>query len=213
MLKNIKIIKDFQNQLGRYLSIVPLTPNQITFLSLLFSLVGFFYLVNFKFLKSFFFFLFAFLFDALDGAIARYKNLVSSRGAFLDGITDRIVEFNFLFGLFIIAEFLDLFIFLDNLDNSFISSKVLIFLIIVFGTFFPGYIKAYAEHSKVLDHEKALLMPGLFERSERVLFYIIAHFFLINALYVFFYYILLIILVFSIITSLQRFVYVYTFNE
>ena len=77
----------------------PLKPNHITFLSLMFGLTGCYLLStgqpNLLIASGIFIFLSKIL-DGVDGEVARLKNLVSKRGGWLDGISDRFKE-NVLF--------------------------------------------------------------------------------------------------------------------
>jgi len=72
-----------------------ITPNQVTFLSLVFALIAavFFFLsyYGYKYLViGAIFTQIALLFDYVDGEIARYKNLTSKFGGWFDCIADRI---------------------------------------------------------------------------------------------------------------------------
>jgi len=71
-----------------------ITPNILTFISLLLTIVGTIYVsfVNtyFGLLIGFFFYHFSLVFDSADGQLARWKNLSSTFGAYFDGIVDHI---------------------------------------------------------------------------------------------------------------------------
>ena len=100
------------------------------------------------------------MFDAIDGAVAREKNLVSKKGAFLDGISDRLVEF-----------FLILALFKFTTDST---TQLLLLAILFFGTVMTAFVKAYAEHSQIIKHNEALCMPGILERTERSILLLLA---------------------------------------
>jgi phosphatidylglycerophosphate synthase len=83
-----------------FLKDTKVTPNKITLLSLLIGvLASLFFLFDFKII-SFFLLHLSFLFDCVDGQLARATNNFSKIGSFLDNISDRIVE-NFLLLVFV----------------------------------------------------------------------------------------------------------------
>jgi len=153
MLKSSGISTSLSGLLGKLFGWIPIHPNMITALSVLFSAIGFILFFKSQFAAGFAFFILAFLLDAVDGAIARAKNLVSKKGAFLDGISDRLVEFFVVLALFASA--------------TDIQIQLLLLAILFFGTCMTSFVKAYAEHSGIVDHETAKKMPGLLERAER----------------------------------------------
>ena len=154
MLKSSGASGSISSLFGKLFGWIPIHPNAITVISVLFSIAGFVSFYYFEILIGFAFFILAFLFDGIDGAIARAKGLVSKKGAFLDGISDRIVEFFLILALFVSAK--------GNLEL-----ELLLLAILFFGTCMTSFVKAYSEHSGLLDHESAKKMPGLLERAER----------------------------------------------
>ena len=153
MLKSTPLAKPVSESLGRFFGWVPLHPNTITFFSIVFAAAGFVLFFYSQFLSGFIFFLLAFFLDAVDGAVARAKNLTSKKGAFLDGISDRLVEF------FLILAF-----FISIADPT---TQLMLVSILFFGTCMTSFVKAYAVHSGLLDNEAARRMPGILERAER----------------------------------------------
>jgi len=131
-------------------------PNFLTSFSLIFALFGTVSL----FLKNLFlgavFFFFSFLFDFIDGAVARATKKVSIKGAFFDTISDRIVEFLFFLGLFFL-----------NPPQFFLPFKLWIFLALFF-SMMTTYSKAAAFEKGLLRVEKKI---GFFLRPERCIFY------------------------------------------
>lgn len=163
MIKSSSFGKGVSSQLGKLFGWVPLTPNQITFLSVLCALAGagiLFFRHDWVFSSILFFLSFAL--DAVDGAVARARNVVSKKGAFIDGISDRLVEF-----FFIIA-------FLSSVWGPDLLSFWSLILILFFGTCMSSFVKAYAEHQNVLSHEAAHALPGMFERAPRTILLILA---------------------------------------
>lgn len=106
-------------------------------------------------------FAFSTLIDGIDGGVARVTGAVSSLGAYLDGIVDRIVEALLLFGLMFSG-------FVSDYYN--IPSYAWLALLLFAGTVFTSYARAYADHRKALTDEKKLKkMGGLLERPERLI--------------------------------------------
>lgn len=160
LLRQTRFGQKSKNWLEKFASIIPLEPNQITISAIFSSILGFSAIYSNQLLLGFFLFLISGFFDAIDGAVARAKKQTTKLGFFLDGVSDRIVEF-----LFILS-----FIFLPFPD---MPKEFLLFTLLFFSLTIP-YLKAYAEHSRTLTHEEALRMGGIFERSERlILFYLI----------------------------------------
>ncbi|MBI5051299.1 CDP-alcohol phosphatidyltransferase family protein [Candidatus Micrarchaeota archaeon] len=163
MLKNSSFGKGISELLGKLFGWLPVHPNSLTIASVLLAFLGFLFFTSNAWgsLTSLSFFLFAFFFDALDGAVARAKKLTSKEGAFLDGIADRIVEF------FLLLVFLKLFFFNQVMQVTIVS-------ILFFGTCMTSFVKAYAEHKGILKHEEAEKLPGVLERAPRSVILLLA---------------------------------------
>ncbi|MDE1798158.1 MAG: CDP-alcohol phosphatidyltransferase family protein [Candidatus Micrarchaeota archaeon] len=99
MLKQSRAGKASQKWAARLLGGIPLSPDQVTLLALALAIAGFFALAAGQFWAAFLIFILSALCDLADGVIARLRKQASARGAFLDGTTDRLVEFFLLFGL------------------------------------------------------------------------------------------------------------------
>lgn len=195
MLKSTKTAATASGVLGMLFSWVPLHPNAITLSSVflaLFAYLAFDDEIPEAKIISLLLFLFAFGFDAIDGAVARAKNLVTKEGAFIDGIADRVVEFLLL--LAILRMF--------ALDY-FMQSVVL--CILFFGTCMTAFVKAYSEHKGLLKHEQAEKMGGVLERTERSLLLLVAFVLLIFGYAQYGTYTLYVTAALSFITFLQRF--------
>lgn len=130
--------------------------------------------------------IFASLFDAIDGEVARKNNKVTVFGAFLDSTTDRYSEFVLLLGIFIY------YIRIENLFFVFVT------LFCLFGSSMVSYTRARAEgvgiHCTI----------GLFDRTLRITIIVIGA---LIGRYVFGYFLLL-LAVFTQFTSYQRIIYV-----
>jgi len=134
--------------------------------------------------------------DLVDGSVARALNKVSNKGAFIDGVFDRVVE------TLMIMSFL------------FLKAPAHILLVILaFGTYLTSFIKAYAEHRSVLEKETASSMPGILERGERVSLLFIAFILYLFNKRTIGKYLLILIALLSIITSIQRFVFTLRFKK
>ena len=190
MIKNTPIAKSFSESIGKFFGWVPLHPNTITLLAVLFSIAGFILFLYSLVSIGFIFFLLAFFLDAVDGAVARAKNLSSKKGAFLDGISDRLVEFLLVLALFV-----------STTDNT---SQLLLIAILFFGTCMTSFVKAYAEHSGLLDNETAKKMPGLLERAERSVLLLLTLILIVLSLESWVLYLLALIALLSFLTFMQR---------
>lgn len=156
MLKSGGMSGGVSSSLGKYLGWVPLSPNKITVLSVLCAIAGFalFYLGNYWY--GFGAFVLAFVLDAVDGAVARARGETSKIGGFLDGVSDRMVEFFLLLSLLFVP-----------LGMPYAPDALWIILVLFFGTCMTAFVKAYANYQGVLTKEEADKMPGILERGER----------------------------------------------
>ncbi len=144
-------LSGFQEKIGEIIRPLPLHPNHITILSVIFAIAGSYFLWKNDALGLAFFVL-AFAIDGLDGALARAKNLTSNFGAYLDGISDRFVEFFAILPLLFQAQLM-----LPSIFTLF------------FGTCMVSFSKAYADHREVLDSKTASKLKTLLPRAERVI--------------------------------------------
>ncbi|RLE56134.1 MAG: hypothetical protein DRJ40_06970 [Thermoprotei archaeon] len=126
-----------------------LSPNTITILSLPASIMYLYFMLQHRYVLAIGFLALSALMDAIDGVVARARNLVSRRGAFLDSTIDRVNDFLYLVGLYPLLT--------TGMDY------VLLLLALVF-TYLISYVRARAE-SLGLKLEGV----GFFERAERVL--------------------------------------------
>lgn len=177
------------DKLLSFLCFIPLHPNHITLISIIFASIAF-VLFQYNPLYSLILFAISFFIDALDGVIARAKKLVSKKGAFLDGISDRLVEF-FLILTILVYLSVDQVIFLSSIG------------ILFFGTCMTSYVKAYAHHQGVLTEEKSKKLGGILQRAERViLLFLTLILFVYSPHYAI--YLLVLTAILSFITFIQR---------
>jgi len=157
-LKKSKFGESFQSALGSFFSWLPLSPNQITVLALLFAIVGFCFATTQQAYISLLFFILAGAVDAIDGAVARFRKQVTARGAYIDGIIDRLVEFLLVLSLFFFY-----------IPSFILPAALLLIIILFFGTCMTSFATAYAEHRHVADSRKISGQPGILPRAERLI--------------------------------------------
>jgi len=195
MLKKNKAAKSLQARIGRFFSALPITPNQITALSLLCAIAGFCLAYLRLPFHSLALFILAGALDALDGAVARARGEQSDRGAYIDGMTDRLVEFFFILSFFFFP-----------LPNFILSPWLLLIFILFFGSAMTSFATAYAEHRHVADSKKIARQPGILPRAERLIL-LFAAFLLAAAYPLAASALLFMIAVLCIATFAQRFLY------
>jgi len=173
---------------GRIFSFLPFHPNDYTLFSVFLAFFSFYFLTQKKIILSLFFFSLSAFCDFVDGAIARYKNIPTKKGAYLDTICDRYVEGFLLLGM----------IFLP-LPKVIFPATFWIFLIL-FGGMMTTYAKAAAKEKELVFSE---LKGGLLSRGERIILLIISLFLgIFNFLWMS--YLLVFIAIFTNITAIQR---------
>ena len=98
----ILIINPINIRLARLVGHTPLTPNQITVISFMLTVLASILMASNRWSIQFAggtFLLIAYLFDCLDGDLARLKGLKSTLGAMLDPMLDRFGEFAIVVGI------------------------------------------------------------------------------------------------------------------
>jgi len=154
-------LKKISSWTGDIFSKLGLTPNQYTLISLVFASVAFCFLIKEDLIGALIFFLLATSLDFIDGAVARFLQKKTKKGAYLDTVCDRYVEGIILLG----------FLFLP-LPDFFLPAKIWIFLAF-FGSLMTTYTKAAAKEKELTDQE---LKKGLLGRPERIILIIMAMF-------------------------------------
>lgn len=159
MLKSRLNTERLTVRLGIVFSRFGLSANTWTILSLVPAFIGFFALYQGDLLLAFICFLASGVMDAIDGAVARVTKSISNLGAFLDGVVDRYVELMLYVGLWFYVKDAPVIL----LDNS------LWMILLVYGAIMPAFVKAYADHKRVVTEKDELReMSSLIERSERL---------------------------------------------
>jgi archaetidylinositol phosphate synthase len=180
--------KKVYNWTGNIFSKIGLTPNQYTLISLVFVVISFYFLIRFNFTLALIFFLIAAILDFIDGAVAKFLQKETKKGAYLDTICDRYVEGIILLG----------FLFLP-LPNVLLPAKIWIFLAF-FGSLMTTYSKAAAKEKELTQVE---IKKGLLGRSERIILISLAIFFgILNFPWMI--YPIVVLAILSNITALQR---------
>jgi len=152
--ENREKFKKISEITGKFFSKLPLTPNQYTLISLFFVILSFWFLIQVNLVLALIFFLLAAFLDFIDGAVARFTQKATKKGAYFDTISDRYIEGIILLG----------FLFLP-LADFLLPAKVWIFLAL-FGSFLTTYSKAAAKEKEMVTEE---LKKGLLGRGERVI--------------------------------------------
>ena len=147
-------LRDFSNSIFTKFSFIGnfLSPNSITLLGLLSSLIGAYFLIEKSFLPSAFFFLLSGFFDLIDGIVARRFKKATTFGGVLDAVVDRYEEFVMVFSSF-----------LSGLVNGELA------LITFLSMIMPSYVRARAESTGKMKS----CAVGILERQEKLLLFIV----------------------------------------
>jgi CDP-diacylglycerol---glycerol-3-phosphate 3-phosphatidyltransferase len=190
-------VRQIVTMIVRPLAGLGITPNTLTVIGLILSILTAVVLAKGFFLAGGLLVLFAGIFDMFDGAMARARNASTTFGAFFDSTLDRYSECIILFGLLFFAlqkPVIQERFWPYQYDQSWMI--ILVFVATV-GSFMVSYAKARAEG---LGLE---CKTGLLARPERVV--ILAIGLLIGASF----WALLILAIFSNVTAIERIVHVW----
>jgi len=188
LAENREKFNKISTKTGEIFSKIGLTPNQYTLISLVFVVISFYFLIRFNFTLALIFFLIAAILDFIDGAVAKFLQKETKKGAYLDTICDRYVEGIILLG----------FLFLP-LPDVFLPAKIWIFLAF-FGSLMTTYSKAAAKEKELTQIE---IKKGLLGRGERIILIFLAIFLgIFNFSWIL--YPIIILAILSNITALQR---------
>lgn len=182
--------KDVEKIAGRIFGVLPLTPNQYTYLSGIAALIGLYFMMQQNLTWAVIMFFIAAGLDFVDGAVARVKNMSSKVGAYLDTIFDRYVEGIIFLGMLFLP-----------MPTILIPGYAWIFLCI-FGSVVTTYAKAAAKEKDLVNQE---LKGGILSRGERLILIFIA--FILAITYpdlVYMTYVIILIAVLANITAIQR---------
>ena len=190
-------VRQIVTMIVRPLAGLGITPNTLTVLGLLLSIITAFVIAQGLLLAGGLLVLFAGIFDMFDGAMARARNASTTFGAFFDSTLDRYSESIILFGLLFFA--LQKPVIQDRFWPFQYEQSWMIILIFIatVGSFMVSYAKARAEG---LGLE---CKTGLLARPERVI--ILAIGLLIGAVF----WALVILAIFSNVTAIERIAHVW----
>ncbi|MEY8715937.1 MULTISPECIES: CDP-alcohol phosphatidyltransferase family protein [Francisella] len=133
-----------------------IAPNVVTILSLICGLVAAVSFFMNQYLCVFLLLLSGYL-DILDGSVARLQNSSSSFGTMLDILSDRFVE-----------SFIIIVIFINQLDIAWVGLLMMMSIIVCISSFLLVGIFSQKESSKSFYYS-----PGLIERAETFIFFIV----------------------------------------
>lgn len=184
------LFKKLEKKIGEIFSFFPISPNQYTFSSIFFALISFYFLIKQNLILAIFFFSIAGFLDFIDGAVARYKDISTKVGAYLDTICDRYVEGILLLGMLFLP-----------LPKIFLPKEIWIFLIL-FGSILTAYAKAAAKEKGLVTQE---LKGGFLSRGERIILLLVSLILgIIDPTFTWMIYLLILIAILSNFTALQR---------
>ncbi len=148
MVLSARYRRIFKPYLERLAKVVAIHPNVITVTGIVIALIAAYYYAQAEWVFGSLVAALAALVDALDGAVARYWGKTSKWGAYLDAMTDRIVEGILLFGI------------------GWGSGLWPIVYVIMLASILISYAKARAAMEIDVDNVN---WPDLFERAERLI--------------------------------------------
>ncbi len=146
------VFKGYLEAIVRPLAKIGLTPNQLTLIGMLISLLAAYFFTMGEQRLAALTLIFGSLIDALDGTLARLTGRTSRFGAFLDSTTDRVSDGAVLFGI---------------AYGGLIDWKIAFIALI--GSYLVSYERCRAELAG-----SGTLAVGIAERAERLLILIIA---------------------------------------
>jgi len=172
--------------IGKVFTLLRVPPNLLTILSLIVMIIGFYLFIihDMLFIYILSIILSSFL-DIADGAVARYSGRVTRFGGFLDSTVDRINDFILILSL------------------KYMGFNEFIVYVLIILSFLISYSRARAEGLGL-----KIEGIGLIERGERILFLmviIVFSIYMFNVAKI----ILYILVLLSIITLIQRILFIY----
>ncbi|MBI2676292.1 MAG: CDP-alcohol phosphatidyltransferase family protein [Candidatus Aenigmarchaeota archaeon] len=161
LYRNREMFQRLSISIGLFFSRLGLTPNQWSVFSIAPAIVSVYFILQKDFLPASVLFGISAFFDIIDGSVARVTGRVTIKGAYLDTIVDRYVEFLIILSLILIdvprpSDFIG---FLPPLPFSFWVAAYL------FGSLMTTYAKAAAMEKRLVEKE---IKGGLLERAERM---------------------------------------------
>ncbi len=124
-----------------------MSANTYTYLGLIFSLATAYFLITGQFVTAAILFIIASFFDAIDGAVARFRKEANNRGAYIDTIVDRYSEAIVILALMLVV-----------LPSFFLPSFFWAGLYL-FGSLMTTYAKAASAEKKMKNTSGGLGRP------------------------------------------------------
>ncbi|MBN2101690.1 MAG: CDP-alcohol phosphatidyltransferase family protein [Candidatus Aenigmarchaeota archaeon] len=146
--------KKYEDLIGKNFAKLGLSPNQWTIVSLILGFAAFYSVMTMNFIEAAVIIIITAFLDVVDGCVARTTGKVSKKGAYLDTIIDRYVEFLIIFGLFFVP-----------LQGLWLPFQAWLF-IYLFGAMMTTYAKSAAKEKELIKDE---LKGGILERAERMM--------------------------------------------
>ncbi|NIO22500.1 MAG: CDP-alcohol phosphatidyltransferase family protein [Candidatus Aenigmarchaeota archaeon] len=176
------------SRIGKTFAKLGLSPNQWTLLTLIPTIVSFYFLVKRDFLLAALFFLLSSFMDWIDGSVARVTGKTTNFGAYLDSMMDRYVEFIIILGIYF-----------AGIPSFYLPAEFWIILYL-FGSLMTTYAKAAAKEKDLVKKE---IKGGLLERAERL---ILLFFGMLLAFFgrIYLTYIIVILAILTNLTAFQR---------
>jgi len=188
LYKNRDKFSSLSIRIGEVFSELGLTPNQWTFMSLVFAVISVYFITQYSFLLAGIFVLITIFLDVVDGSVARATRKSTTKGAYLDTVVDRYVEAILILGLLVIT-----------LPMIFFPASIWLFLYF-FGSIMTTYVKAAAKEK---DLTKKEIKGGLIERTDRMIILLVGIFLASLSIY-YLAYVVVLLAILSNITVLQR---------
>lgn len=190
------MLKEFFNtdrlslKVGKVLSHLPISPNQWTIISVIPAIVAFWSIISGEIVLGALLFFFSAIVDGFDGGLARYTNRSTKLGAFLDGNTDRFVDFLVVYSLL----FLGLPDFLIPVEHWVV---IMMFLAVL-----PSFTVAYANHRGAVPDPNEKEVWRILNRPEMFILWMLVMFTSVIDVQISMY-LLVITVILSFITTLQ----------
>ncbi len=154
LYKKRERFNDLSIKIGIAFSKLRLTPNQWTLISVIPVLFSLYFLAQSQFVPAAILLLISAFLDLVDGSVARVTGKTTLKGAYLDTIMDRYIEFIIILGILI-----------AGLPSFLIPVSVWI-LVYMFGAMMTTYAKAAAKEKGLSKEE---IKGGILERAERLI--------------------------------------------
>ena len=194
MIKEFFIFRQYEKYVGKWFSF--LSPMTWTYIGFFLPVLGFICVAAGWLWQGVGLFLLGGVLDEIDGKVARWSNRITHLGGFVDGVADRFADF------FLILSF-----FFLNFPRWIVDINIILF-VLLFVTFMPPFIVAYANHRKAVpDPTEKVIWRLSFRVEYYLLFMLVLVFSRINIHLSF--HLMLFTLVLNTVTVIQSIVLVF----